>query len=172
MNMLSSESAWIIAGAPPRARSQAVLVERLALVPELCGRVAANVVAGTADRRDLRHHAAHPSVDGPDRKDVAAAIAGPPDPDPIGIDVRPVAEVGDRVAVRPLLRNRVELPSEVAFAVTGVGVVEGQGHEAGRREQPRVVVVQEAVLDAGEPVTERDRGEGARRPQGGRARPE
>ena len=99
----------------------------------------AEVVVPT-DQRHLRDHRLDPTVDRPDHEHVATGVAAPPHADPVAIDLRQGGRVGDRVAIVPHLRPRVDLLARLAVAGAEVAVVEHQGVEPGRGERLGVLV--------------------------------
>jgi hypothetical protein len=99
-----------------------------------------------------------PLVDRSQHQHVAAAVAGSPYPDAVGLDLREGLRVGDRVAVVADLRPRVDLLARLAVAGAEVAVVEHQRPKATGGER-LTEAVEIHLLDGGEAVRHHDRGD-------------
>ena len=78
------------------------------------------------DQGHLRDDAADPAVYGPDDEHMAAAVAGPPDPNAGGVDRRERAGVGDGMPVVPHLLPGIDLLAGFAVTGTKITVVEDE----------------------------------------------
>ena len=116
-------------------------------------------VAPPRHQRDLGDDGPHPAIESRHHDDVAAAVARPPHPDPIGGDAGELPDVGDRMAVVANLGPRVDLLARLAIARTEVAVVEHERGQPGRGE-PLGIGVQVHLLHGREAVRHDDDGHG------------
>src|SRR6266498_1820888 len=91
---------------------------------------------------------------------MATAVAGPPHPDAVRVDLWACLRPGDRVAVVADLRPRINLLAWLAVACTEIAVVEYQGPEPAGGERLREAV-EVHLLDRGEAVGHDDGGDRA-----------
>jgi hypothetical protein len=111
-----------------------VLGECLLQAGDSVRRDAAQALLVPVDRGDLRDDATQAAVGGGKNDGVAAGVAGAPQADPSGVDLRPALQEGDRSAPVGDLLPRVDVLARRAAAGAERPVVVHQHHEAIRGE--------------------------------------